>query len=86
MNKNRNEAIGNYAIYQLDLFEELHKIGKADAERITKSSGLPTRIHQQVRKLTKKHGEDDVEHAILEVMKNISTKEAKNREEEVLLN
>ena len=34
----------------------MHKVGKADLVRVTKSSGLPTRLHQKVRKLENTYG------------------------------
>lgn len=53
MHKNSNEAIGNYCVYQIIVAGEVYKIGKADLDRITKCSGNPTRIHQQMRILKK---------------------------------
>jgi len=45
---NNNKAISHFGLYEIYVNGELYKIGKADLERITKSTGLPTRLHQQV--------------------------------------
>ena len=52
-NLNSNNAISNFGIYRIKINGVIWKVGKADLNRITKSSGLPTRLHQQVRKLEK---------------------------------
>ncbi|CRG52611.1 Rhs family protein [Yersinia wautersii] len=48
---NTNGATGNFGVYKIEINGELYKYGKADLNRITQSSELPTRLHQQVRKL-----------------------------------
>jgi RHS repeat-associated protein len=48
---NTNAANGNFGVYEIRIDGELHKIGKADLNRVTESSGQPTRLHQQLRKL-----------------------------------
>jgi len=48
-NLNTNGALGNFGLYEIKIDGVLHKIGKADLGRITQSSGLPTRLHQQLR-------------------------------------
>jgi hypothetical protein len=48
---NSNTAVGNFGVYDLLVDGQLQKVGKADLSRVTQSTGLPTRIHQQVRKL-----------------------------------
>jgi RHS repeat-associated protein len=50
---NSNSAVSNFGIYEIIINAELHKVGKADLNRVTKSSGLPTRLHQQLRKIEK---------------------------------
>ena len=57
---NTNAATGNFGIYKIEINNKLHKIGKADLGRVTKSSGLPTRLHQQLRKLRKIYGKGNV--------------------------
>ncbi|MWP50273.1 MULTISPECIES: RHS repeat-associated core domain-containing protein [unclassified Gilliamella] len=52
---NSNSAVGNFGIYEIKIDGELYKIGKADLARITQSSGNPTRLHQQLRKLQEIH-------------------------------
>ena len=50
-NLNTNTATGNFGVYEIRIDGALHKIGKADLDRVTLSSGNPTRLHQQLRKL-----------------------------------
>ena len=42
-NLNTNSAVSRFGVYQIYVNGLLHKIGKADLNRITQSSGLPTR-------------------------------------------
>ncbi len=82
--KNSNNAIGNFCIYQI-LFEgKVYKVGKADFDRITKFSGIPTRIHQQIRILSEKHETKTVTHVILETLLGVSTLDAKRMEKKLL--
>ncbi|EEF3029103.1 RHS repeat-associated core domain-containing protein, partial [Salmonella enterica] len=53
---NTNGAIGDFGVYKIEINGELYKYGKTDMNRVTKSSGLPTRLHQQVTKLEKTYG------------------------------
>ncbi len=53
--KNSNNAVGNFCIYLILFDEKIYKVGKADYDRITLSTGTPTRIHQQVRILSTKY-------------------------------
>lgn len=48
---NNNLAKSTFGVYQIKVNGVLQKIGKADLNRITKSTGIPTRIHQQLVKL-----------------------------------
>ena len=48
---NSNNAKGNFGVYVITIDGEIYKFGKADLNRITLESGLPTRLHQQLRKL-----------------------------------
>jgi len=52
---NTNTAGGDFVVYEIYKNDELYKIGKADQSRITKSSGDPTRLHQQLRTLNEKN-------------------------------
>ncbi len=74
--KNSKEAIGNFAVYEIVVGEKVFKIGKADVDRVTQVSDSPTRIHQQVRKLSVKYTESNVFFRFLKVMFNITTEEA----------
>ncbi len=62
----------------------LRKIGKADLLRKTLSSGLPTRIHQQVRKLIKIYGKSNVRPRVVQQLENATTKQAKLAEQAAL--
>jgi len=59
-NLNSNNAVANFGVYSIYVKGVLHKIGKAHLGRITKASGLPTRLHAQLRQLRKKYGSDSV--------------------------
>ncbi len=59
-NLNNNDAVSNFGVYDLEVNGSVLKVGKADLNRITKSTGLPKRIHQQVRKLVEIFGEGNV--------------------------
>lgn len=86
MHKNNNDAVGNFAIYEIIVNEKRYKIGKADYDRIKKNSGDPTRIHQQLRILRKKYEVDSVFHQIIETMIGVTTKHAKEFEKQLLIN
>lgn len=82
--KNSNEAVGNYGIYEILIQDKTYKIGKADLDRITKLSGDPTRLHQQLRILAEKYGMENVEKLMLEELFDVSTAFAKEVEQEYL--
>ncbi len=84
--KNRNDAVGNNCIYRVDIWQRVFKYGKADENRMTKSSGLPTRIHQQRRELIKKHGKNAVDVDIILSLPQTSTKYSKEVENRILQN
>ncbi len=65
-NLNTNTATGNFGVYEIRIDGELYKYGKADLNRITISSGLPTRLHQQVRKLRDLYPDKQVVGTVLE--------------------
>jgi hypothetical protein len=48
---NGNDAISNFGVYEITTPVGLEKVGKADLNRVTETTGLPTRVHQQVRQL-----------------------------------
>ena len=79
-NLNGNSATSNFGIYELDVKGELNKIGKADLNRVTQSSGLPTRLHQQVRKLEEEHGKGNVVGQVVENLGRTTTARAKAAE------
>ena len=63
-NLNANSAKSKFGVYEMYVKGNLYKVGKADMNRITKSTGLPTRLHQQVRKLRELHGVRNVTSSI----------------------
>ena len=80
---NSNDAKGNFGLYEItvnDPSRSLFKIGKADLGRITQSSGLPTRLHQQVRGLEKVYGKGNVIGRVVEDLGVVTTLEAKAAE------
>ncbi|MGC3967440.1 MAG: polymorphic toxin-type HINT domain-containing protein [Pirellulales bacterium] len=78
-NLNNNRAKSEFGIYEIMVKGVLHKIGKADMGRITKSSELPTRLHQQLRKLRKDHGFENVTYTVSS-LGTMTTKRAKRFE------
>lgn len=84
LNKNSNEAISDFGIYQIETNGELYKYGKADMSRVTESTGLPTRLHQQVQKL-KKQGFETVG-TVINSLGKTTTQEAKRVENNVIQN
>jgi len=66
-NLNSNDSKSNFGIYEIEVKGELHKVGKADMDRTTQSSGLPTRLHQQVRELEETHGKGNVTHNVTDL-------------------
>jgi len=79
--KNSNHAIGNFVIYGIWVLGRFWKFGKADADRTTKD-GTPIRIHQQMAQLYRLGL--DAFYRILEEMKNVTTKKAKEKENEYI--
>jgi RHS repeat-associated protein len=74
---NSNSATSNFGIYEINVNGELYKVGKADLSRVTRSSGLPTRLHQQLRKLVQIHGMGSVEGNVAKQLGVVTTAEAK---------
>jgi RHS repeat-associated protein len=84
-NLNTNDATSNFGIYEIkvnspDVPGGLYKIGKADLNRVTQSSGLPTRLHQQVRKLGDTYGKNNVSGEVVSDLGKVTTQQAKNAE------
>jgi hypothetical protein len=76
---NANGAVSQFGVYKIHVNGKLYKIGKADLGRVTQSSGLPTRLHQQVRKLEQAYGKGSVTSEV-EVLGEITSSEAKAAE------
>jgi hypothetical protein len=79
--KNANHAVSHFGIYEIKVNGETYKFGKADLDRVTQSSGWPTRLHQQVRRLSKTY--DDVRPEIVD-LGYITTQQAKQAERAAL--
>ena len=82
--KNSNDAVGDFCIYRVLMDRKVYKVGKADFDRITLTTGMPTRIHQQIRILSTKYINKRIEHEILEILFGVSTLDAKRLERKVL--
>ena len=80
VNLNTNGATSKFGVYEIEVNGSLYKIGKADCNRITQSSQLPTRLHQQLEKLRRVHGEEKVGGQVVENLGEITTAEAKAAE------
>jgi hypothetical protein len=80
LNLNTNAAKGNFGIYEIFKDGQLYKYGKADLGRVTQSSGLPTRLHQQVRQLQNEFKGSEVFGRVIEDLGTVSTKSAKGVE------
>jgi RHS repeat-associated protein len=79
-NLNSNLSKGNFGIYEIVKDGQLYKYGKADLGRITQTSGYPTRIHQQVRKLQDLYPDSDIFGKIVDDLGQVTTKSAKGVE------
>lgn len=77
---NNNMARSNFGVYEITVDDVVHKFGKAHLDRITKSSGLPTRVHQQVRKLRKENPDSIVRSRVIQKLPDSTTRQAKGAE------
>jgi RHS repeat-associated protein len=77
VNLNTNAAKGNFGIYEIIMDGQVYKYGKADLGRITQSSGLPTRLHQQLVKLQELNPNSRVFGRVIDDLGNVTTKQAK---------
>lgn len=77
VNLNSNNATSKFGVYELKVNGQLHKVGKADLNRVTQSSGQPTRVHQQVRTLGKTHGAENVSGEVVQNLGQTTTAQAK---------
>jgi RHS repeat-associated protein len=77
---NKNSASGHFGVYEIKVGSDLNKIGKADMGRVTKSSGLPTRLHQQVRQLQKTNPNKQVVGQVVDDLGITTTAQAKKAE------
>ena len=77
---NTNSSIGHFGIYEIKIENEVYKYGKADMGRLTEASGLPTRLHQQVRKLQENSPGQQITGKIVEDLGVTTTAQAKQAE------
>ncbi|MBO9325753.1 MAG: hypothetical protein J7463_10245 [Roseiflexus sp.] len=82
LHKHANHAVSYFGIYKIKGNGETYKFGKADLDRVTQSSGLPTRLHQQVRQLRKTF--QDVSAEIIDDLGYVTTQQAKQAERAAL--
>ena len=80
VNLNRNDAVAHFGLYEIRVNGALYKIGKADLGRITKSSGNPTRLHQQLRQLRKVFAKGNVDGIVVADLGRTTTLAAKQAE------
>ena len=79
-NLNAKNAVSHFGVYEIHVNGTIYKVGKADLARITKSSGLPTRLHQQLRVLRKQFGRENVTGRVVEDLGEVTTETAKRAE------
>jgi hypothetical protein len=79
-NLNNNGARSKFGKYVIRVFGSVYKVGKADLNRVTQSSGLPTRLHQQVRKLRGLCGKNNVAGKVVQELGKTTTRLAKRAE------
>lgn len=77
LNLNANSATSNFGVYEISVAGSLYKVGKADLLRVTQSSGLPTRLHQQLRMFERQYGKDAVVGRIVEDLGPTTTAQAR---------
>jgi hypothetical protein len=79
---NGNSARSKFGIYEIKIKGSVlnGKVGKADMNRVTLESMLPTRLHQQLRKLREKYGKKNVTGKIVQPLGNTTTEKAKAAE------
>jgi hypothetical protein len=80
VNLNTNSAVGHFGLYEIRINNVLVKIGKADLSRVTASTGLPTRLHQQVRILRAIFGKNKVVGSVVDDLGRVTTEAAKQAE------
>ena len=66
VNLNTNGATGNFGVYEIRVYGELYKYGKAHLGRVTQASGQPTRLHQQLRIMQETYGKRNLVGNVLE--------------------
>ncbi len=77
---NNNAAKAIFGVYEIKVKDFIYKFGKAHLGRVTRSSGLPTRLHQQVRQLRKVFGKENVSGRVVDNLGETTTQMAKKVE------
>jgi RHS repeat-associated protein len=81
LNKNSNNEISHFGIYQITIDGEVYKYGKADLNRVTQAGfdnePRPTRLHQQVRKLREQYPGNVIDGKVINDLGNVTTMQAK---------
>ncbi|MCH8150243.1 MAG: hypothetical protein IH987_20065, partial [Planctomycetes bacterium] len=80
VNLNSDDAVAKFGLYEIHINGSIYKVGKANLGRVTRSSGLPTRMHQQVRKLEKVFGKGNVMGKVVDDLGETTTLLAKHAE------
>lgn len=83
-NLNSNAAKSNFGIYEIIKDGQVYKYGKADLARITQSTGQPTRLHQQLRKLEELYPNSTIRGRVIDDLGEVTTKMAKGVENSYL--
>ncbi|TGE23527.1 DUF6443 domain-containing protein [Hymenobacter metallicola] len=78
VNKNSNEAVGNFVLYQVENGDEILKVGKANADDVMKSGAI-RRVHTSER-LARKAGYTDAKARVVEDLGRTTTGNAKKAE------
>jgi RHS repeat-associated protein len=88
LNKNSDNEIGHFGIYQIKIDGETYKYGKADLGRVTiagfDGKSQPTKLHQQVRKLREQNPSKRVTGEVIKDLGVTTTKQAKKVETDTI--
>ncbi|UOY06607.1 hypothetical protein L0P88_22125 [Muricauda sp. SCSIO 64092] len=79
VNKNANDAEGNFVLYEVKQSDEILKVGKADADDVMADGTTIRRVHTSTRK-AKKEGYENATGEVVEDLGTTTTKKAKQAE------
>jgi RHS repeat-associated protein len=86
IHKNSNSYVGHQGVYEIKINGKLHKYGKADMTSINKKTGLPTRLHNQLRVLKRTNQGKRITGKVLHENSRISTTNIKKIETKYIQN